>query len=71
LIFRLQIFRYPDADQVPLGQATKLMVVGETTDRPVSDPARIDWPPSQMFDTTRGVPIFLIPGSNPAVWVNI
>lgn len=62
---------FPDADQVPAGQAAKLMVVGETTDRPVSDPGTTNWPPRPMFDTTRGEPIFLIPGSNPAVWVNI
>jgi hypothetical protein len=62
---------FPDAGEVPPDQATKLMVVGETTDRPVNDAGRSNWPPREMFDTTRGEPIFLIPGSNPATWVNI
>jgi hypothetical protein len=62
---------FPDADEVPPDQATNLMVFGETSDRPVNDPGRSNWPPREMFDTTRGEPIFLIPGSNPATWVNI
>ena len=62
---------FPDADAIHLDQATKLMVIGATADRPANNPARINWPPPIMYDTTRGGPIFLVPGSNPARWVNI
>ena len=44
---------------------------GATADRPANVPGRISWPPSEMYDTTLGAPIFLVPGSNPARWVNI
>jgi len=60
-----------DADTIHSDQATKLMIVGTTADRPVNDPGRINWPPREMYDTTLGVPIFLVPGSSPARWVNI
>jgi len=62
---------FPDADTVQPDQATKLMVVGTTADRPVNEPGRNNWPPLAMFDTTRRQPIFLVPGSTPATWVNI
>jgi hypothetical protein len=62
---------FPDADTIASDQATRLMVVGTTADRPKNVPERIDWPPRQMYDTTLGAPIFLVPGSNPARWVNI
>jgi hypothetical protein len=62
---------FPDADTIQPDQATKLMVVGTTADRPVNEPGRNNWPPLTMFDTTRQQPIFLVPGSNPATWVNI
>jgi hypothetical protein len=61
----------PDADTIQPDQATKLMVVDATTDRLVNDPGRMNWPPREMFDTTLDEPIFLVPGSNPASWVNI
>jgi hypothetical protein len=62
---------FPDADAIQTDQATKLMVVGATTDRPVNAPGRINWPPRAMYDTALGRPIFLVPGSNPARWVDI
>ena len=62
---------FPDANTVHADQATKLMVIGTTADRPVNVPGRINWPPREMYDTTLGAPIFLVPGSNPARWVNI
>jgi hypothetical protein len=62
---------FPDADAIQSDQATKLMVVGATTDRPVNNASRINWPPREMYDTTLGGPIYLVPGSNPARWVNI
>ena len=62
---------FPDADTIHPDQATRLMIVGATADRPVSIPGRINWPPREMYDTTLGRPIFLIPGSNPARWVDI
>jgi hypothetical protein len=61
----------PDADTIHGDQATKLMVVGTTADRPGNVPGRINWPPREMYDTTLGGPIFLVPGSNPPRWVNI
>lgn len=62
---------FPDADTIASDQATRLMIVGTTADRPKNIPGRIDWPPRQMYDTTLGAPIFLVPGSNPQRWVNI
>jgi len=34
-------------------------------------PDRIGWPPPGMYDTTLSEPIFLVPGSYPASWVDI
>jgi len=62
---------FPDAETIHSVQATKLMVVGTTADRPVNALGRINWPPREMYDTTLGAPIFLVPGSNPPRWVNI
>jgi hypothetical protein len=62
---------FPDADTICSDQATRLMIVGTTADRPVNNPDRLNWPPREMYDTTRGGPIFLVPGSNPAIWVNL
>jgi hypothetical protein len=62
---------FPDADTIHPDQATRLMVVGATADRPVNIPGRINWPPREMYDITLGRPIFLVPGSNPARWVDI
>jgi len=62
---------FPDADTIQSDQATRLMIVGTTADRPKNVPGRIDWPPPAMYDTTLGTPIFLVPGSNPVRWVNI
>ena len=62
---------FPDADTIHSDQATKLMIVGTTADRPANDPGRINWPPREMYDTTLGGPIFMVPGSNPTRWVNI
>ena len=57
---------FPDAETIQSDQAMKLMVIGATADRPVNEPGRINWPPTVMYDATRGNPIFLVPGSNPA-----
>jgi hypothetical protein len=62
---------FPDADTIHADQATKLMVVGTTADRPVNVAGRINWPPRKMYDTTLGGPIFSVPASNPSRWVNI
>jgi hypothetical protein len=62
---------FPDADTIQPDQATKLMIVGTTADRPANVPGRINWPSREIYDTTLGGPIFLVPGSNPARWVNI
>jgi hypothetical protein len=62
---------FPDAEAIQSDQATRLMIIGTTADRPGNVPGRINWPPRQMFDTTLGAPIFLVPGSNPVRWVNI
>jgi len=62
---------FPDADTIHPDQATKLIVVGTTADRPANVPGRINWPPREMYDTTLGGPIFMVPGSNPTRWVNI
>ena len=62
---------FPDADTIQQDQATRLMIVGTTADRPANVPGRLNWPPREMYDTTLGAPIFLVPGSNPAKWVNI
>ena len=62
---------FPDADTIQPELATRLMVVGATTDRPTNVPGRLNWPPREMYDTTLGAPIFLVPGSNPARWVNV
>ena len=62
---------FPDADTIASDQATRLMIVGTTADRPTNVPGRIDWPPRQMYDATLGTPVFLVPGSNPTRWVSI
>jgi hypothetical protein len=62
---------FPDADAIHPDQATRLMIVGATADRPVNILGRINWPPREMYDITLGRPIFLVPGSNPARWVDI
>ena len=56
---------FPDADTIHSDQATRLMVVGATADRPGNVLGRLNWPPREMYDTTLGAPIFLVPGSNP------
>jgi hypothetical protein len=63
----------PYADGAAIGpdQATFLMFVGATADRPVNIPGTANWPPVQMYDTTLAKPIFLVRGSNPASWVDI
>jgi hypothetical protein len=61
---------YPDADAVQSDQATRLMIIGTTSDRPVNA-GRVGWPPALMYDTTLSKPIFLVPGSNPASWIDI
>jgi hypothetical protein len=62
---------FPDADAIGPDQAAKLMITGATADRPVNVPGRLNWPPREMYDTTLAAVIFLVPGSNPASWVNI
>jgi hypothetical protein len=63
----------PYADAVAIGpdQGTRLMVTGATVDRPGNVPGMLAWPPSTMYDTTLSAPIFLVPNSNPARWVDI
>jgi hypothetical protein len=61
---------FPDAAAVQSDQATKLMIVGTTGDRPVNTGA-LSWPPAVMYDTTLSKVIFLVPGSNPASWIDI
>lgn len=61
---------FPDADAVGPDQATRLMIIGATSDRPVNA-GRVGWPPAVMYDTTLSKVIFLVPGSNPASWVDI
>ena len=43
---------FPDAEAVATDQATRLMVVGTSEDRPTGGPDRIGWPPPGMYDTT-------------------
>jgi hypothetical protein len=62
---------YSDALAIGPDQGTKLMIVGATADRPVNVPGQINWPPAIMYDTILGKPIFLVPGSNPASWIDI
>ena len=61
----------PDADTIHSDQAARLMIIGATADRPAIVAGRANWPPREMYDTTLGAPIFLVPGANPAKWVNI
>jgi hypothetical protein len=53
------------------GPVTALMWVGTTADRPLNNPNMVGWPPATMFDTTLGKPIFLVPNTNPAAWIDI
>jgi hypothetical protein len=62
---------FPDAEAIHSDQATRLMVIGTTAERPVNDPGRINWPPSVMHDSTLSSDIFLVAGSRPARWVNL
>jgi hypothetical protein len=62
---------YDQALAIHDDQAIRLMVVGTTAERPGNDPARTNWPPRVMYDSTLGKPIFLVVGSNPAAWVDI
>ena len=64
---------FPDAAAVQSDQETKLMIVGATTDRPTNAaPGLAGYPlPREMYDTTLNAPIFLVPWSNPASWVDI
>jgi hypothetical protein len=62
---------YNDGIAIQNDQAARLMVVGATSDRPVNVPGQINWPPREMYDTSLGKPIFLVPGSSPASWVDI
>ena len=43
---------FPDADTIHPDQATKLMLIGATADRPTNVPGRLNWPPRMMYDTT-------------------
>jgi hypothetical protein len=61
----------PDAETIHSDQATRLIAIGTTAERPLNGPGRINWPPSVMYDSTLSSPIFLVPGSNPARWVNL
>jgi hypothetical protein len=62
---------YVDGQFIEPDQATLLMYVGATTDRPVNIAGVTNWPPRMMYDTTLSKPIFLVPGSNPATWTDI
>lgn len=46
---------FPDADTIQSDQATKLMIVGTTADRPANVPGRINWPSREMYDTQLSV----------------
>jgi hypothetical protein len=61
---------YSDGLAIQSDQATRLMITGATSDRPGNTGA-IGWPPTSMYDSSLGKPIFLVPGSNPASWVDI
>ena len=61
---------YSDAVAMQSDQAHRLMITGATSDRPGNTGA-VSWPPAVMYDTTLGKPIFLVPGSNPASWIDI
>ena len=50
---------FPDAETIQSDQATRLMIIGATADRPVDVPRRINWPPREMYDTTLGAPHLL------------
>ncbi|HTV44851.1 MAG TPA: hypothetical protein VMF05_06010 [Stellaceae bacterium] len=62
---------YVDAIAIGPDQATRMTVIGATPDRPGNIAGVQNWPPVAMYDTTVGAPIFLVPGSNPASWVDI
>jgi hypothetical protein len=62
---------YLDGQAVQPDQATFLTFIGATTDRPTNNPGQGNWPPVRMYDTTLSAPIFLVPNSAPASWVNI
>jgi hypothetical protein len=62
---------YADGAAIMSDQATFLMLVGATPDRPANIPGTSNWPPVMMYDTTLAKPIFLIRGSSPASWTDI
>jgi hypothetical protein len=62
---------YPDPDPSGLHRAQRLTVIGATSDRPGNQDGRAAWPPAVMYDTSLAKVIFLVPGSNPASWVDI
>jgi hypothetical protein len=62
---------YNDGLVIDSGQAQRLMITGATSDRPINVAGQVNWPPAMLFDTTLNKPIFLVPGSNPASWVDI
>jgi hypothetical protein len=62
---------YLDGQAIGPDQATFLMFVGATADRPANITSVANWPPLAMFDTTLNKPIFLVRGSAPASWTDI
>ena len=62
---------YADGLAIDATQATMLTWIGATADRPGNDAGRVNWPPPTMYDTTLSAPIFLVPGSAPARWMDI
>lgn len=52
------------------GPVYALMWMGSTADRPTKQGIN-GWPPAAMYDTTLGKPIFLVPNSHPAAWIDI
>jgi hypothetical protein len=62
---------YSDGLAIQSDQARALMITGATSDRPGNDASRANWPPAVMYDTTLAKVIFLVPGSNPASWVDL
>jgi hypothetical protein len=62
---------YADGAAIEPDQATFLMFVGATADRPVNIAGTANWPPVTMYDTTLAKPIFLVRGSSPASWTDI
>jgi hypothetical protein len=67
----LGIVDIPPGDAEAIHSAARLMLVGNTSDRPSFTDDRQNWPPRQMYDLTLSKVIFPVAGSNPVTWVDI